>query len=73
MWRSRRPEIRRGRLALAAGGVLFVGYLVVAELFVLDAICVWCTAAHALALALFGVVAVGTAFADPTDLAARDL
>ena len=73
MWRSRRSEIRRGRLALAAGGVLFVGYLVIAELFVLDAICVWCTAAHALALGLFGVVAVGTAYADPTDLEARDL
>ena len=73
MWRSRRSEIRRGRFALAAGGVLFVGYLVIAELFVLDAICVWCTAAHALALGLFGVVAVGTAYADPTDLEARDL
>jgi uncharacterized membrane protein len=73
VWRSRRQEIRLGRLALALGGVVFVGYLVVAELFVLDAICLWCTASHMLALGMFGVVVLGTAFADPTDLRERDL
>lgn len=72
-WRSRRAEVRLARLMLAACGVLFVGYLVVAELFIVDAICVWCTASHVLAVALFGVVALGTAYADPTDLRARDL
>jgi uncharacterized membrane protein len=73
VWRSRRPGVRLGRLALAAGGVVFVGYLVVAELFILDAICVWCSAAHLLALGLFGVVVLGTAFADPRDLGTGDL
>jgi uncharacterized membrane protein len=72
-WRSRRPQLRLGRLALALGGVVFVGYLVIAELFFVDAICLWCTASHVLALVLFGVVALGTAFADPTDLRTRDL
>jgi uncharacterized membrane protein len=68
LWQSKAPWIRYGRLALAAIGVLFVFYLVFAELFTLDAICLWCTAVHVLAVALFGVVAIGTAYADPADL-----
>lgn len=67
-WRSQSPAIRLARLALAASGVIFAAYLVIVELFVLDAICLWCTAAHALAVALFGVIALGTAYADPADL-----
>ncbi|GAA0734537.1 vitamin K epoxide reductase family protein [Dactylosporangium roseum] len=68
LWRSRRPGIRTGRLAFAAVGVLFVFYLVFAELFTLDAICLWCTVVHVLAVGLFAVVALGTAYADPGDL-----
>jgi uncharacterized membrane protein len=60
-WRDGRRAIRYGRLAVAFGGVAFVGYLVYAELFILDAVCLWCTAVHALALAIFAVVAFGTA------------
>ncbi|MER7278873.1 vitamin K epoxide reductase family protein [Dactylosporangium sp. NPDC000244] len=68
LWRSSMPAIRMGRLALAAIGVLFVFYLVFAELFTLHAICLWCTGVHVLAVALFAVTAVGTAYADPSDL-----
>jgi uncharacterized membrane protein len=68
LWRSALPAVRYGRLAFAAIGVLFVFYLVFAELFTLDAICLWCTGVHVLAVALFAVTAVGTAFADPGDL-----
>ncbi len=68
LWRSSQPQIRYGRLAFAALGVLFVFYLVFAELFTLDAICLWCTAVHILAVALFAVTALGTAYADPGDL-----
>jgi uncharacterized membrane protein len=68
LWRSRLPVVRYGRLAFAAGGVLFVFYLVFAELFTLDAICLWCTAVHVLAVGLFAVIAIGTAYADPADL-----
>lgn len=68
LWRSPRREVRFGRLAFTAVGVLFVGYLVYAELFVLDAICLWCTIVHVLAVALFAITALGTAYADPTDL-----
>jgi uncharacterized membrane protein len=68
LWRSALPAVRYGRLAFAAIGVLFVFYLVFAELFTLDAVCLWCTGVHVLAVALFAVTAVGTAFADPGDL-----
>jgi uncharacterized membrane protein len=68
LWRSKLPAIRYGRLALAAIGVLFVFYLVFAEMFTLNAICLWCTGVHILAVALFAVIAIGTAYADPSDL-----
>ena len=44
-------------------GVLFVFYLVWAELFQIDAICLWCTVVHALTLVLFGLVVVREALA----------
>jgi uncharacterized membrane protein len=50
-----------GRMALAAIGVAFVLYLVYAELFLLNAICLWCTVVHVVTLALFGTVAMATA------------
>lgn len=70
LWRSPRREIRLGRLAFTAVGVLFVAWLVYAELFTVGAICLWCTAVHVLAVGLFAVTALGTAYADPADLAA---
>jgi uncharacterized membrane protein len=51
-----RPELRTVRLAAAAAGVLSVVYLVWAELFRIDAICLWCTAVHICTVALFGAV-----------------
>lgn len=58
-WRDRR--LTRVRAALAGIGVGFVLYLVYAELFLVGAICLWCTAVHAVALALFAAVAFATA------------
>jgi uncharacterized membrane protein len=66
-WRSRSAAIRWGRVLFTLVGVGFVCYLVYAELFVLDAICLWCTAVHVLTVALFAVVALGTASLEPTD------
>jgi uncharacterized membrane protein len=60
-WRSRRPELRWGRLGAALVGVGFVFYLVYTELFTLNAICLWCTAVHVITVLLFAVVALGTA------------
>ena len=52
-WRSTRPEIRIARLALASIGMCFVVWLVYAELFVIGAICLWCTVVHLVTFALF--------------------
>jgi uncharacterized membrane protein len=53
--------LRRVRLVGAIVGIVFVLYLIWAELFAIDAICLWCTAVHVLTIALFAVVAFGTA------------
>ena len=63
-WRSGQPAVRWGRVVFALAGVGFVLYLIYAELFVLDAICLWCTAVHLIAVALFAVIALGTASLD---------
>jgi uncharacterized membrane protein len=56
VWSSRARWIRRARLTLACTGVLFVLWLVYAELFVIRAICLWCSAMHILTFALFVLV-----------------
>ncbi|GLW97057.1 hypothetical protein Misp02_11440 [Microtetraspora sp. NBRC 16547] len=55
-WRSDHPIIRWGRLGGAIVGVLFVVYLVAAELIVLGKICLWCTAIHVITVLLLGLV-----------------
>ena len=60
-WRIGDPRVRLLRVGLAAAGAISVVYLVFVELFVVDAICLWCTAAHAAALGLFGLVALVSA------------
>lgn len=64
LWRSSSPAVRWGRLGLAGVGVLTVLYLLYVELFVVDAICLWCTAIHVLAIALFIVIALRMATDD---------
>jgi uncharacterized membrane protein len=63
-WRSGHRVVRWGRVVFALIGVGFVLYLIYAELFVLDAICLWCTAVHAITVALFAVIALGSASLD---------
>jgi uncharacterized membrane protein len=65
MWRDGGRRTTVPRLVAAGAGVAFALYLIGAELFVLDAICLWCTAAHALAVAVFAVVVLGTALSRP--------
>jgi len=56
-WQNQpRPVIRLMRVGLSALGVGFAVYLLSAELFVIHAICLWCTAAHVLAFLVFVVV-----------------
>lgn len=64
-WRHPLPAVRWLRGAAALVGVGFVFYLVYAELFVLNAICLWCTAVHVIMVALFAVIAWGMAVAEP--------
>ena len=60
-WRSASPWLPRLRLAGITLGVVFVIYLVWAELFRIDAICLWCTGVHVVTLALFAVVVLDAA------------
>ncbi len=46
--------------SMTLAGTLFVAYLTYVELFVLEAICVWCVALAALTVASFGLVAWGS-------------
>jgi uncharacterized membrane protein len=55
-WRTASVALDRARLAGAGLGAMAVLYLVYVELFRIGAICLWCTAVHALAICLFGVV-----------------
>jgi uncharacterized membrane protein len=60
-WRSRHRALRTGRMLLAAAGIATALYLVYAELFEIDAICLWCTAVHVISALLFALTAFGTA------------
>ena len=60
MWRRPEPAVRIGRLAWAVVGLGTVLYLLYAELFSIDAICLWCTAVHVLTLVLFGTTVFAT-------------
>ncbi|HEV2636792.1 MAG TPA: vitamin K epoxide reductase family protein [Actinocrinis sp.] len=60
-WGSAAPLIRRTRLGSAVVGVGFVCWLVYAELFKVDAICLWCTSVHFIGLVLFSLIVIGTA------------
>lgn len=58
LWRTASPWPSRARLAAVVVGVVFVCYLIWAELFQINAICLWCTVVHALTIILFGLVVI---------------
>lgn len=60
-WRSRNRSMIYGRLAFAGSGVLMVFWLVYVELFKLNAICLYCTVVHILAVVIFALTAYATA------------
>jgi len=66
-WRSENRFVHLARLAGTIAGVGFALWLVYAELFIIGAICEWCTVAHLAAFGLF-VIAIMTA----PDLLARE-
>ncbi|MFI0349595.1 vitamin K epoxide reductase family protein [Actinomadura sp. 9N407] len=54
--RSEHPVFRWGRLVSVCVGLLFVVYLVTAELAILHKICLWCTGVHVITILLFVLV-----------------
>ncbi len=56
MWRVASRRMAQLRLAMVVGGMGFVIYLLSAELFVIKAICLWCTSVHVVTFLLFIVV-----------------
>lgn len=71
-WRRCPPAVSVLRAGLAGTGVLAVLWLVYVELFRLDAICLWCTAVHVLALAMGAQTAFATALAGAHTVDADD-
>lgn len=55
-WRAQSNAVHMVRLAVVTVGLLFVVYLVSAELILIKAICEWCTSVHVFTLALFILV-----------------
>lgn len=55
-WRTDVRPVAWARGVGVVGGLLFVLYLVFAELYEIGSICLWCTSVHVITLLLFGVV-----------------
>jgi uncharacterized membrane protein len=62
-WRSQAPTVRVARIGWMVAGVVMVLHLVYAELFQIDAICLWCTTVHVITVILFAAVLVAEALA----------
>jgi uncharacterized membrane protein len=66
-WRSTLPLIRWARVAAVSIGMLFVLWLIYAELIRIHNICLYCTAVHVITFLLFALVLVGTVITTPYD------
>jgi uncharacterized membrane protein len=68
-WDSASPVVRWGRVVLVVGGLVFAIYLVWAELYRLDAICLYCTGVHAVVFLLFVITLIAEAMRMPEEYA----
>lgn len=59
IWRLADRRVAIARLAMSVIGMGFVLYLLHAELFVIHAICLWCSAVHVLTFIVFCTVVTG--------------
>lgn len=59
-WRSRSVWVERARLGGAVAGVGMILWLIYAEVLILHAICLWCTAVHVVGFLLFVAVLTAT-------------
>ncbi len=55
-WRSADRRVHLARLVLAVIGVGTILYLIIAELFIIKAICLWCSSVHLITFLLFVVI-----------------
>ncbi len=65
LWQRPERRLRGARLAAAAVGATAAVWLVWVELFRLDAVCLYCTGVHIVAVALFALTGIGTAATAP--------
>ncbi len=61
-WRAPWPAVHWARLGSVIVGIVFVLYLIWAELFRINAICLYCTGVHVLTFILFGLIIGRAAF-----------
>ena len=59
-WRSTDRRIHLARLILSVTGVGMIVYLLIAELFIIKAICLWCSSVHLLTFILFVIIATAS-------------
>jgi len=59
-WRSADRRIHLARLIMVVTGVAMIIYLIIAELFLIKSICLWCTSVHVVTLVLFVIIATAS-------------
>jgi uncharacterized membrane protein len=59
-WRSADRRIHLARLILSITGVGMILYLLIAELFIIKAICLWCSSVHLATFLLFVIIATSS-------------
>jgi len=59
-WRTANRWVHLARLALSVTGVGMIVYLIIAELFIIKAICLWCSSVHLLTFILFVIIATAS-------------
>jgi len=60
-WRTARREVHLLRMVSLVAGIGFVLYLIYAELFIIGAICLYCTSVHVITFVLFVLTAIAAA------------
>lgn len=71
-WRAPWPAVHWARLGSVVVGIVFVLYLIWAELFKINAICLYCTGVHVLTFMLFALVVGRAAFSGVRAISTTD-
>jgi uncharacterized membrane protein len=56
LWRSKDRRVHLARLILSVLGVGMIVYLFVEELFIIQALCIWCSVIHLVGFLLFVLI-----------------